>query len=349
MKAFVTGGTGFLGRAVVAELLARGADVRCAVRAKSDTTPLRELVGAPAADPAARLSFACGSLARPEQYESAMSGCDVVFHLAAAMKGATPVLFQHNVVGTERLIETASRCGVGRFVLISSLGVYGTSTLRKGDVLDERCPVDPMPHARDPYSYSKIAQEAAARRAAEKAALELVVVRPGVIYGPGRDCISGRVGLQIGRNLVMMGGRQLLPYTFVRNCAEAIVRAGWTPGIVGETFNIVDDDPPTARSLVRQYRRHVGKLRTIRVPHGMIQPLSRACQWYHVRSSGQLPAVLTPYKSAAMWKVLRYSNEKAKRLLQWRPRVTFQEGLEQTFATLRQTQAKPAQAPLQRS
>src|SRR6185503_11665469 len=98
----------------------------------------------------------------------------------------------------------------------------------------------------------------------------------------------------------------------------------------------VDDDPPTGRQLLRRYRKAVGGVRAVPVPQLLIQPLSRACEAYHRYSKGQLPAVLTPYKSAAMWKGLRYSNEKAKRLLGWRPAVGFDEGLERTFAALRE-------------
>lgn len=329
MKALVTGATGFLGKCVVAELLAQGAEVRCLVRPKSDIQSLRELV---VSKGAGCLTLMFGTLANSDDCETAMLGCDTVFHLAAAMKGATAVLFQHNVVGTQMLIELAGKCRVSRFVLVSSLGVYGTYKLRVGDVLDEQCPLDAKPHARDPYSYSKVAQERAAHVAAEKANVPLVIVRPGVIYGPGRDCITSRLGLRIGRRLVLMGGCQQLPYTFVQNCAEAIVLAGTVPGIAGEAFNIIDDDPPTANALLRMYRRKVGKLRSIRIPHSMILPVSRFCEWYHRYSNGQLPAVLTPYKSAAMWKRLKYSNSKAKRLLGWKPQVPFQTGLERTLS-----------------
>jgi nucleoside-diphosphate-sugar epimerase len=106
-------------------------------------------------------------------------------------------------------------------------------------------------------------------------------------------------------------------------------------GIEGQAFNIVDDDRPTCRELVKRYRRMVKRIRVLPIAAGAIGPLSRLCEWYHRRSGGQLPAYMTPYKSMAQWKPLRYSNAKAKHLLGWRPRVSFAEGLEQTFAWLR--------------
>ena len=65
-------------------------------------------------------------------------------------------MFLTNVVATRALLAASARAGVGRFVLVSSLGVYGTAGLRPGDVLDESCPLDAEPHRRDPYSFSKV-------------------------------------------------------------------------------------------------------------------------------------------------------------------------------------------------
>ena len=87
--------------------------------------------------------------------------------------------------------------------------------------------------------------------------------------------------------------------------------------------------------LLKQYRREVERLRVVPVPYWAISPLSRANEWYHEWSRGQLPAVLTRYKSMAAWKRLDYSNAKAKRLLGWTPAVTVAEGLRLTNAASR--------------
>ncbi len=337
MKAFVTGATGFLGQRLVARLLEQGTDVCCLTRPGSDVEGLRAGVG-PAAP--GRLEICRGTLDRIEACAASVAGSDVVYHVAAELRGGPAVLFVNNVIATRRLIEVVRRARPRRFVLVSSLGVYGTAHLRRGDVLDEQCPLDPEPARRDPYTYSKVAQERVAWEAHRDGGLPLVVVRPGVIYGPGRDCLTARVGLAVGGFFIRMGGRQQLPYTFVDNCARAIVLAGTAPGVEGKAFNVVDDDPPTARELVKRYRAAVGRVRGVAVPGWAIGPLSGACEWYHRWSQGQLPAVLTRYKSAATWKPLRYSNARAKAELGWRPEVGFDEGLRQTFASL----ARPAGA-----
>jgi nucleoside-diphosphate-sugar epimerase len=129
-----------------------------------------------------------------------------------------------------------------------------------------------------------------------------------------------------------MGGGQRLPYTHVDNCAAAVVAATIKPRIEGEAVNVVDDNLPTGRELIARYRTGGGAIRVLAVPQGAILPLSRLCEWYHRRSNGQLPAIITPYKSEAIWKPLRYSNAKAKALLGWKPAVCFAEGLEKTIA-----------------
>jgi len=333
VRALVTGGTGFLGRRLVGALLARGMAVRCLVRPGSEVGPL--LGAAPGGN---GLEIRRGTLGRIDADPTVASGCDVVFHLAAALSGPAAVLFMDNVVGTRKLIEVASRCGVRRFVLVSSLAVYGTEHLRAWDVLDESCPLDPQPHRRDAYTYSKVAQEEVAWEAHRAGRLPLAVVRPGVIYGAGRDCLTHRVGLRFGGLVVRMGGKQPLPYVHVDNCAEALALTGIVPDIEGESFNVVDDNPPTGRELLEQYRRAVRRVRVLPLRPFAVRALSRLNEWYHNRSGGQLPAVLTVYKSQATWKPLRYSNGKAKAVLKWSPRVGFTEGLEATFAWLRQPQ-----------
>jgi nucleoside-diphosphate-sugar epimerase len=138
-----------------------------------------------------------------------------------------------------------------------------------------------------------------------------------------------------------MGGRQQLPYVFVDNCADAVLRAGTARGVEGQAFNLVDDGLVTGRELLAQYRAVVGRIRSVSIPHCAIGPLSGLCEWYHRRSRGQLPAVLTRYKSSAQWKPLRYSNARAKQALGWKAETSFADGLQQTLTWLREKRASP--------
>lgn len=338
MTIALTGGTGFLGARVAIELLKRGHHVRCLVRSAQRGTALFGQIAPELRD---RLELYPGSLDRLDSCRGLLRQCDSVAHVAAPLTGSASALFANGVTPTRTLVQAAVDRGVSRFVLVSSMGVYGCQDLPSGAVLDERCPVDPLPHRRDPYTYSKIAQEAVCWEAHRDHGLPLVVVRPGILYGPGRPLLTPRVGLMVGGILVRMDGAQQVPYCFVDNCAHAVAMAATDvrdlagpdlagPDLAGTVFNILDDDLPSANDVWRLHRTHVSRPRTIRIPSWAIGRFARACEWYAERSQGMFPPVLTPYKASAMWRRLRYSNAHAKASLGWRPLVTFDEGVRRT-------------------
>jgi len=218
---------------------------------------------------------------------------------------------------------------VGRAIVVSSLAVYSCSALYAGDELDESCPLEPNPETRGGYVFSKIAQERVCRDA-EARGLPLVVIRPGVIYGPGRSPISDRVGLRVVDRLVVFGGRHALPYTYVDNCARAVAAAGPALRIDGAAFNIVDDELPTGDVIARRCGREAG-LRIWRVPRPAIAPLASAYDFCRRHSRGQLPAVLTPAVARGLYQPMCYSNRRAKDALGWRPHVGLEEALARTL------------------
>ncbi len=326
----VTGATGFLGRRLVRSLLNEvNVTVRCLIRESSCT---KELLSGLDESLHERIEFFRGSLTDNDFVCQHFSGSDVVYHLAASLGGSASTMFLNTVIPTRDLMQAAATAQVGRFVLVSSLGVYGTHAVRRWGTLDESTPIDAHPELRDPYTFSKVRQETVAQELSEQLELPLVIVRPGVIYGPGRSAITSRVGLPIGPFMIRMGGGQELPYTFVENCADGIKLAGLTPDIDGEVFNLVDDDLPTGKQVLGFMRSEGKKARCLWIPRGLIGPLSRIYEWYSKWSEGQLPPVLTKHKCEAMWKPVRYSNAKAKHKLNWTPKISTEEGLRQTIA-----------------
>jgi nucleoside-diphosphate-sugar epimerase len=327
----VTGGTGFLGSRVVAALLTRGHHVRCLTRSSGKAAELSRQL---APEMRKRLQLVPGTLERPDSCREIVRDCETFVHVAARLAGSVSSLFASTVIPTRFLVDAAADQGVRRFVLVSSLGVYGSQGLAPGDVLDEQCPVDRHPHLRDPYTYSKIAQEQACWDAHDSRGLGLVVVRPGVLYGPGRPLLTPRVGLVVSGMLLQMDGRQRVPYCFVDNCARAVAMAADAAGIAGMSFNILDDDLPSANEVLRLHRQRVSSIRAVRIPRWAVGRFARACEWYSSRSQGMFPPVLTPYKASALWKRLRYSNDLAKTRLGWRPLVTFDDGVRRTVQAL---------------
>jgi nucleoside-diphosphate-sugar epimerase len=253
--------------------------------------------------------------------------CDVLFHLAGALRGASSTLFLHNVVATRRLLDAARRAELRRVVVVSSLAVYSSVDLRSGVEVTESCPLEPRPELRSMYAMSKIIQERVCWTNQQRG-LPVVVMRPGVIYGPGRSPISDRVGLRIGRHLLVVGGRRHLPYTYVDNCARAVMLAGDVPRVEGLAINVVDDELPTGWMLAR---RAGDGMRTWPVPGPAIFPLARGYEVLQRHSQGQLPPVLGSRAVRALYTPARYSNDRAKRTLAWQPHVGIDEALRRTF------------------
>ena len=327
MSVLLTGSTGFLGRRVLRDLIDDGLTVRCAVRTGSDLDSLRTFLGESRWPSVETVTVNLND--RP-QCRDLVTGCAVVWHVAAGLKGCCSNLFLNTVVPTRELMHAAADRHVPRFVLVSSLGVYGSQQLKPGAVLDESCPIDSAPSARDPYTYSKIVQEEAARAISEERELPLVVVRPGVIYGDERGVLTHRIGLSLGGWMLRMG-RQPLPITYVDNCSSAVVAAGLTKGVEGQTFNIVDDELPTSTDVIRRYRQSGRRLKVMPIPRWMVGRLAWFNEKYAELTDSQIPAVLTQHRVQAVWRPLRYSSERAKHALGWEPRVDLRTAFDRSL------------------
>lgn len=342
MKILVTGAGGFLGTHVVERFLAHGhTDIRCLLRDRSKAARLADLAQS---YPDARLEMCYGNLRSKMTCAEAVAGVSLVVHLAAGLRGAAADLFADSVVASRTLLEALeARQGIPlsstRVLLVSSFGVYGVAALPRGVRVDESTLLEPRPELRDIYSYSKLRQEQLFWEYQKKDGFQLVVLRPGVIYGPGGGAFSNRVGLQVGPLYFHLGGNNLLPLSYVVNCAEAIACAAGHPDAAGQVYNVHDDGLPTASQYLRRYRKQVKPIRSMRLPYFVTRFLAGAMESYNRRSQGQLPAVLTRYKVAAAWGGNTFSNAKL-RALGWRQLVSTPDAIAQTFEYLRTHPAK---------
>lgn len=337
MKLLVTGAAGFLGTRVVERLLAHGErDLRLMVRPGSRRGRLDSVV---ARHPDARVDFFAGTLSSQDSAARAVDGIEGVYHLAAVHSGAPADMYLNTVVGTKNLLEPLVRAPRPvPFVHVSSFGVYGTAELPRAAVVDEQTPLEPHPERRDVYSQTKLRQERLIWETRAAHPFPLVVLRPGVIYGPDSgSAISARVGLSLFGRFLILGGENVLPLTYVDNCADAIVVAGRRLAQGkgdGEVFNVVDDDLPTCREYLSAYERGVARMAKVPVPFPLAMLMSRAVEWYHGYSKGQLPAIFTPYRTRTSWGGNRFSNARL-RATGWAPEVSTEEGLRRTFEALR--------------
>ncbi|WP_313927396.1 NAD-dependent epimerase/dehydratase family protein, partial [Pseudoxanthomonas sp.] len=254
MITLVTGGTGFLGSALVRRLLlADDGPVRVLIRPGSDT---RLLDAASASAPAGRLERFEGTLDSIEAAQNALHGVALVHHLASTMRGGPAEVFSGTLTTSRHLLDAMLRLPTPpRVVLASSFGVYGTASLPASTLINESTPQEPWPAKRDAYSHAKLEQERMFRDAHQRHGVALAVLRPGVIYGPGKMAPSNRVGLGPFRGVfLLLGGSNPLPLTHVENCAEAFRFVGMHPHDGDETYDIVDQGSIDCRSYQQCYR-----------------------------------------------------------------------------------------------
>jgi nucleoside-diphosphate-sugar epimerase len=332
----VTGATGFIGPRLVANLVDRGfRNLRCLARPSNAVARLEAL--SKCGGGAARVDVIVGNLLSREDCMAAAKDAAVIFHLAAGRgEKSFPDAFLNSVVTTKNLLEASLRhqC-VRRFVNVSSFTVYSNAE-KAGRLLDETCPVEENPVKRgDPYCFAKVKQDEIVRQLGASLGIPYVIVRPGYVYGPGNEGITSRVGISTFGVFLHLGGSNTLPLTYVDNCVEAIALAGLRSGIEGEVFNVVDDDLPSSRRFLREYKKNVENFRSIYIPHAMSYVL--CCLWerYSNWSERQLPPVFNRRDWSATWKKTRYSNKKMKAGLGWKQKVSTAEGLRRHFEACR--------------
>jgi dihydroflavonol-4-reductase len=197
----VTGGTGFVGRAIVERLLSEGKNVRALARSEASAAALAELGAEPIR----------GDVLDPQSLAAAMQGCALVYHAAGAnafcLRDPSP-LFEVNVRGSENVVRAAAQAEVARVVYTSSAATLGE---RKGTVGSEQS-LHRGSFLSD-YERSKFEAERAVLAAADETGIELVCVNPASVQGPGRatgstqlllDYLNGRLKAVVDTTLSLI-------------------------------------------------------------------------------------------------------------------------------------------------
>jgi 2-alkyl-3-oxoalkanoate reductase len=256
-----------------------------------------------------------------------LPGQDLVVHAAAWMGGGPPELAHDlNVTATGDLVRLAAETGVNRFVLVSSMAVYGDPP-RTGQI-DENHPLDTA--QTDPYSRTKALGEQAARAAVQTSGLELAIVRPTMVYGPRSDVWTLRMldRIQKGVPMVLGDGRGHAHPVYIDNLVDGLLLTAVHSQAAGEAFTI--GDPPVAWRRFFQYYADMAGCKLRHTPLWLGRLIALAAD----RLRLDLP--LNGRRVQYYLNQVTYPVHKAEQRLGYRQRIPIDEGMAQTEAWLRQ-------------
>jgi nucleoside-diphosphate-sugar epimerase len=308
--ALVTGANGFVGRALIDGLRRRGWDVRAAVRNSA---------AAEALAPGSTV-VVVGDVDGDTDWSDALRDVDVVFHLAARVhvmdeRAVDPLAeFRRvNTEGTMRLGHAAAARGVRRLVYLSTIKVNGERTSSEPfRAADPACP-------EDPYAVSKWEAEQGLRSLASETDLEVTVVRPPLVYGPGVKGNLLRLLATLDREtwLPLAGVRNARSLIGLENLVDVLIQCANNPRAVNQTLLVSDGEDLSTPELVRRLARALGRRqRLIMVPPFLLRMAAklsgRGAEFERLTGSLQIDA-----------------NETRSRLA-WTPPQTVDQGLAET-------------------
>jgi len=315
MRVGVTGATGFVGAALVRRLLQAGASVRALARRSARADELE----------ARGVEVVRGDLRDAEAVERAVAGAEVVYHTAAMVEGqgSRKDFIETNVGGTQCVFEGCMRKSVPRVVYLSSVAVYGLA--QKGERINEDTPFDGSLEERDSYARSKIEADQYAVAIGRKTKLAVTILRPGIVFGPGRPLPTALLGFRFDKTNVVFGRReQRFPLTYVENLVDAMVSVGRGANGGLRQYIVIDDDDLT----LGQYylaRAEVQKTRAIFLPGWPV--LLGASLASAVGAGRRLPKRQVERSLQDRW----YDTRRIREETGWAPKVPLREAIEQTI------------------
>lgn len=306
----VTGANGFVGRALCAAMESSGIAVRPLVR---------RAVSEPAA-------VAVGEIGSQTEWSEALAGVGCVIHCAARVhvsrqsgRESLSSFYEVNVAGTRRLADQAAAMGVRRLVFLSSVKVNGDST-QPGAPFS----IDSAAAPQDSYGASKWEAERALLEIGAATGLEVVIVRPPLVYGPGVKAnflkLMRLVELGIPLPFDKVGNRRSL--VAVGNLVDLLITCTTHPAANGQTFFVSDGRDLSTPELIRALATAMGKkVRLVSIP----LPLLR----FGGRISGRCRELERLTGS------LQVDIHHTREVLDWTPPVTVQDGLKSVIAERR--------------
>lgn len=318
MTALVTGATGFIGTHLVHALVRRGVRVRALARSAAKA---RRIAGP-------GVEVVLGDFGDPAAIPGLAEGADVVFHLASAMSGSRDDFEQVDLAGGRRLMDEAVRAGVKRFVFTSTMGAYALAELDDGATVTEEM-ID-QPDRVGEYARAKLLLERVLMEAHARGDFEAVVLRPGLVFGPGTSPYLEHLphlgSLKGDRYIVMGDGEVPLQLTYVENTVEALWLAATEPGAAGGTFTIIDDDLPTQRGFVTRLAELTGRPLAVRaIPRPAVWAIGLGVETLSGALRRKPPTTRRLLRGKTV--KLRFDTSRAQQVLGWKPTVGWEEGV----------------------
>ena len=317
----MTGAGGFIGSHVAADQARRGSHV---VALDLDLTKVRHL-SAPG-----RFDLLEGDLTNPRVLERAVRGVDVILHLAAAhrsVRAGKRRYWRVNVEGVQQLTDLAGRCGVGRFVHCSSVGVFGTVSQPPAS---EQTPC----HPETTYERTKAAGEKVVLAALrEQGGLEAVVLRPAWVYGPGCPRTE-KLFRAIGNSSFLMAGPgdRFRHCVYIRDMVDAFELASVAPGAVGQVIIVGDRQAVLVRDLLRQIAELTGAKPPRSVPVWLLHIAGLTAEMTYRVLPGEPPISRRTVKFFTA--NTSFDITRARKLLGWEPKYDLSRGLRETHQIL---------------
>lgn len=321
MRVFVTGGSGFIGGALVRRLRLEGHEVRVLVRSPRAEALVAEAGAIPVS----------GDVSQPGPWQNEVSAGDAVVHAAAMVTdwGPRKEFFRVNVGGTRNVLDAMKRWN-GHFIHVSSIAVHG---FRPG-VYTETSPVSPGRH---PYCSSKAAAEALVVSSVGEG-LKASAVRISGVYGPGDPHFATRFldYAETGRVFIVGPGDQPSKLIYIDDVVEAFMAILRRPCEPGARYLLNDPAVPNVLSMLRLAMEALEISVPVRpVPEWLAYAVA-LWQEGRARLTGSHPQ-LTRYAVRAMGHRCFFSPEGTSRRLGWSPRMNAREGVEKTISWYRKS------------
>lgn len=332
MKAFVTGGTGFVGSHLIEQLRERGDGVVALCR-RGSNRELLESIGA---------EVRHGDLDDSASLEAACAGCDVVYHCAARVEivGAWDEFQRTTIDGTRRLVDAAVKCGVKRFVFVSSCGVYHPNLMAAGKEINEFTE-SPEPPEWFPYAKAKLAAERVVRDIPKP--IEWTIIRLGYLYGPrNRTMKTYLEPVMKGGIMTLLGdGSNPMALVYVTDAARAILLAGITPDAAGRLLIAGGNELVTQKDYFDAMADGFGLPRvTKKVPYGVAFFFGWLGEFLF--KTGPRAAVMRRCAIALTGLPQRINSDHTQQVLKWAPRVRFADGMREAFRWYEAEYGRPA-------